>query len=401
MRRLNLITGKYLPLLALLMVPSFAAANGGGDLSFDMSLESLYFLQDSEQAGQNNSSVSATFQPKYQQSWDYGRKVFDTQLFVRADANDGSRSHGDIRELSWTHSLNQFEYKVGISREFWGAAESYPLIDVINQLDNVEELDHQSRLGQPMAKLSYFSDYGTFSGWLLPYFRERNYASPDSRAFSGSVKVNKDAEYYSSRKERHVDFAVRYENSWNDVDFGLAYFKGTQRDPVLNYDADSQTLTPFYDQVRLVAADVQWTGDVLIMKAEALHRNEATYGRSNAIVYGFEYTFFDVLEGHDLGLIAEHLYDSRGKTRTSFDNDLFLGLRYTFNNINATEILLGGFVDLDDGSRVMRAKLESRITDSWKYELIVQTFSNIAQDDLFFYGNRKDDFVRMNLRYYF
>ena len=389
------------PLITALVTPSLATASEG-DLRFETSLESVVFLKNSDIPGQDNSSLSATFQPRYRKSWDFGKKVFDSHFFVRADADDGSRSHGDIRELSWTQVEGDFEYKLGISKDFWGVAESYNLIDVVNQRDYVEVLDYKARLGQPMAKVSWFTESGTFSGWVLPYFRERNFASPDSRAFSGAIKVDQDhAEYRSSRKERHMDFALRYDNHTGDLDYGVSYFQGTQRDPVLKYDYLSQSLIPYYDQVKQLSTDVQWTGDALLLKLEALHRKEATYGSSNAAVYGFEYTFFDIYNGHDLGAIAEHLYDSRGKSRTSFDNDLFVGLRYTFNDVEATEILVGSFIDLDDGSRNMRAKAERRFTDSFKGELILQTYNNIADNDLFFHQNRKDDFIRLNLRYYF
>lgn len=371
-------------------------------LRFELSLEGMYFLHDSDVPGQDNHSVSFTFQPKYKRKWGFGKKNLDIHLFARADANDSERSHVDIRELSWAHAIDNYEYKIGVSKEFWGVVESYRLVDIINQKDPVEELDYESRMGHPMVKMSYFSDWGEFSGWILPYFRERVFASNKSRAFSGPVNVDADrASYYSSKKEHHVDFAVRYANSFEDVDFGLSYFQGTQRDPVLEYDSTNNTLTPYYDQVKQMAADAQWTGDALLLKLEALYRDEKSFGSSHAAIYGFEYTFFNIYKGHDLGAITELLYDSRGKNRTSFDNDIFLGIRYTLNDTDATEILIGGFIDLNDGSKSFRAKLEKRINNDWKYELIFQSFQKVSDNDLFFSGIDNDDFLRMNLRYYF
>lgn len=373
-----------------------------GHFSAELSIESMYFFNDSQLSQQANSATSLTFQPKYKQSWDFSKKILDVQLFVREDANDSERSHADIRELSWSHSIDNFEYKVGISKEFWGVAESYNLIDVINQLDNVEEVDFKSRLGQPMVKSSYFSDIGGFHAWVLPYFRERNFASNESRVFSGPINVDEDAaEYYSSREEKHVDYAFRYSNNFDEFDVGVAYFQGTSRAPVLKYDVSGNRLTPYYDQLKQLSTDIQWTGETLLLKLEALIRDEATYGRSSAFIAGFEYTFFDFYNGHDIGFISEYLYDERGKSRTSFDNDLFWGLRYTLNDIGSTEILAGGFLDLDNASHVPRFKLTRRINNEWKYELILQGYTNIDDEDLFFSDIQDDDFLRFNLRHYF
>ncbi|RYU64635.1 hypothetical protein ERW51_17050 [Aliivibrio finisterrensis] len=385
----------------LLMSISIAKANDH-DIGLELSVETMFFLNDSENTDLSNSSSSLTIQPNYRHSWDFGNKVLDVRLFHREDANDGHRSHSDIRELSWTQSIGDIEYKIGISKEFWGVAESHSLVDVINQIDYVEDLDYQSRLGQPMIKVSYFSDIGSFSAWVLPYFRERNFASNKSRAFSGKINVEEESsQFYSKKEEKHVDYALRYAHTLGDIDLGIGYFQGTGRNPILNYEPQSNTLIPFYDQLRQASVDVQWTGDSLLLKAEALYRDEATFGSSNAAITGFEYTFFDLFNGHDLGLISEYLYDSLGKTRTSFDNDLFSGIRYTFNDIEATEILVGGFVDLEDGTQVFRMEVQQRITSNWKYDFIVQTFNHVDDNDLFFAGVQNDDYVRMNLRYYF
>lgn len=393
-------TTKVFSILPLSLCASLAVASEG-HLIAELSIESMYFFNDPQLSQQSNSSTSLTFQPKYKQSWDFSKKVLDVQLFLRENANDDERSHQDIRELSWSHSIDNFEYKVGISKEFWGVAESYHLVDVINQLDNVEEVDFQSRLGQPMVKTSYFSDVGSFQAWVLPYFRERNFASNKSRVFSGPVNIDEDAaEYYSSKKEKHVDYALRYSNNFNEYDVGLSYFQGTSRTPVLNYDASGNRFVPFYDQLKQLSTDIQWTGDALLLKLEALIRNEANFGSSSALVAGFEYTFFDIYNEHDIGFISEYLYDERGKTRTSFDNDLFWGLRYTLNDIGSTEVLVGGFFDLDNASHVPRFKLQQRINNDWKYEFILQGYHNIDGDDLFFYDIKDDDFMRFNLRYY-
>lgn len=387
-------------LLSVSLVSSLALASEGS-FTTELSLESMFFVNRAQSEQQSDSSTSFTLQPKYKKAWDFNKKVLDAHFFVREDANDNHRSHLDIRELSWTHSIEDFDYKIGISKEFWGVAESYNLVDIINQLDNVEEVDFKSRLGQPMIKGSYLLDEGSLHAWILPYFRERNFASNKSRVFSGPISVDEDhAQYYSSKKNKHIDYALRYSNSFDDYDVGLSYFQGTAREPILKFDPSRQALIPFYDQLKQLSTDIQWTGEALLLKLEALVRKEATSGRSAALVSGFEYTFFDIYNGHDFGVITEYLYDERGKSRTSFDNDIFWGVRYTLNDIGSTEILAGSFTDLDNAALIPRLKIQQRINNQWKYELIFQGYHNIDNKDLYFYKIKDDDFIRFNLRYY-
>ena len=130
-------------------------------------------------------------------------------------------------------------------------------------------------------------------------------------------------------------------------------------------------------------------------------RDEATFGSSEAFIAGFEYTFFDVYNGHDVGLITEYLYDEMGKTRTSFEDDLFFGIRYTFNDLGSSEMLAGAFVDMDNGSQSLRLKIQRRSNNYWKYEIIAQSYNKIDPDDLFYASIKDDDFLRFNIRYYF
>lgn len=389
---------------ALLLTSSPIVLANEADIGLALSAEMMHFFHesDSDIGGDGLQAISFTIQPSYRQSWDFDKKVIDIELFHRQDIRDEERTHSDIRELSWTHAINDMEYKIGISKEFWGVAESYPLVDVINQIDYSEELDYQSRLGQPMIKIAYFTDLGNFIAWVLPFFRERNFTSNQSRAFSGEIDVENDnAQYYSKKGKKHVDVALRYANTLGDIDFGIGYFQGTSRNPVLNYNAQSNRLTPFYDNLKQLSTDMQWTGDALLLKLEALHREEATFGSSQAAIVGFEYTLFNLYNGHDLGFISEYLYDSLGKTRSSFDNDVFYGIRYTLNNINATEIIAGGYVDIDNGTSLFRLTVQHRITTNWKYEFIIHTFNHVDDNDLFFAGVENDDYARLNLRYYF
>ncbi len=89
-------------------------------------------------------------------------------------------------------------------------------MDVINQIDSVESVDGEDKLGQPMVHLTAVKDWGVTELFVLPYFRERTFPGADGRLRT-AVPVDTDhAQYESADKERHVDYAMRYSKTLGD-----------------------------------------------------------------------------------------------------------------------------------------------------------------------------------------
>ena len=121
-------------------------------------------------------------------------------------------------------------------------------------------------------------------------------------------------------------------------------------------------------------------------------------------MFGFEYTFFQFRNSDaDFGVLVEHLYDDRdsiGTPITVLENDLFLGTRYTFNDIQDTSLLAGGIIDLEDESYSLRLEAERRIGDSFKVGLESQLFTN-SRDDSLTAAFKDDDFIQLSISKYF
>ena len=123
-----------------------------------------------------------------------------------------------------------------------------------------------------------------------------------------------------------------------------------------------------------------------------------------ATVFGFEYTFFQAFDSDaDLGILLEHLYDGRNPNDApiaSLENDLFFGMRYTFNDINDTNVLAGFVTDLEDESNSVRLEADRRIGNHWRAELVSQWFSN-TRDDSITASFNDDDFTSLNISRFF
>ena len=160
-------------------------------------------------------------------------------------------------------------------------------------------------------------------------------------------------------------------------------------------------------EVTHVGLDAQMTTGSWLLKLEAIHRagaknlmgEEEDYA---AFVCGGEYAFYAALGSNtDLSLLGEWSYDGRGVSGTNkFQNDVFVGARLAFNDVQSTEILGSILEDMDHGSRFAAVEFNRRLSDHWSINMEAVAFLNVGTSDLL-YGTRRDSFVGLNLTYAF
>ncbi len=323
------------------------------------------------------------------------------ELFARLDQEDDERSHADIREAHVLGIYDAWEFKFGISKEYWGATEFAHLVDVINQTDIVENIDGEDKLGQTMLKATWYSDWGSLEAFILPGFRERTFPGQDGRFIATGAVVNTDkAAYESSAEEWHSDAALRFNGSFDALDLGIGIFHGTNRDPLIQVDGDGD-LIPYYEQMTQVSLDTSIPLAAWLFKLELLQR-DSDQDRYIAVSGGFEFTVVGIFESDkDLGLLAEYIGDERGDEATTFlQNDLFLGARIAFNDAFDTAILAGAAFDLDGGGHLLNLEYERRLNDVLRVEVQLRVFNDIAANDAL-YPLRDDDYLQIELFYHF
>ena len=133
-------------------------------------IESPIFNQQKQNRG-----ITAEFDIEYLHSWNDFDIDFIANGFYRSKGDSGKREHADIRELYFEKKWKNWIVDVGIRRVFWGVVEFNHIIDIINQVDNLENIDGEDRLGQPMISVNYLSSIGSIDFFIMPYFRERKF----------------------------------------------------------------------------------------------------------------------------------------------------------------------------------------------------------------------------------
>jgi hypothetical protein len=368
-------------------------------------VEQRYFFQDVLYPQQERANLSVYFSPELYTSFNDNKDSLLFKGFYRFDLQDKERTHGDIREFKWTHSENEWEVQTGISKVFWGQTESLHLVDIINQTDAIEAIDGEDKLGQPMVAFSLFKDWGNTTVFVLPYFRKRTFSGSDGR-FRAALPVDTDNPIYESEdEEKNLDWALRWQHSLGDWEVGLSYFDGTSREPdfiLTTNELLEPSLRPFYPQIQQVGIDLLALLGGWTIKFEGIQRKLQEQDFV-AFVGGFEYSFVGLFDSiYDVNWLMEYQHDDREDLiNVVAQNDLMLGSRIVFNDVDGTSVLFGMVQDLDY-SNVRSGFIEasSRINDHWKWRADAWIFSSDEPSEPS-YLLRRDDYIQLSLEYYF
>jgi len=383
-----------------------------GEFSGYIGGQGRVFFEDPLSPVQHNSYLSAVTEPEYFHEWDEGTQSFNAKLFYRVDQYDDQRTHGDIRELSWTGVYDNWEVLAGLGRVFWGVAETQHLVDIVNQTDLVENLDGEDKLGQPMLRASTERDWGTLDFFILPGFRERTFPGAEGRPRPNVViDTDQDAIYDFSSGQDHIDLAARYSHYIGEWEFGFSLFSGTGREPtdfspVGLSPAGEPIVVPVYSLINQVGLDGQaffgdWTWKLEAINTEA--RSGAKKGiNSFQTVGGFEYTLVGIADSTmDLGFVVEYHYsDKRIYENTIFDNDFATALRFVLNDAQSTEVLAGITTDADTQSIGSFIEATRRLGESWTLDAEIRTFHG-TEENRPLYSFRFDNYAQLDLNYHF
>ncbi len=383
--------------------PAFSEISGyvSGEVSF--------FPKVGLAGAEDRARFSLAVEPEYYLEYDGGATI-TFRPFYRFDSVDSSRTHGDVRELLFQSSGMDWYLSLGVGKVFWGVAESKHLIDIVNQTDVVEGPNGEAKLGQPMVHLSTDLGLGFLDFLVMPYFREREFPSRSGR-FRDVLLVDSAKSSYETKLEQwHPDAAMRYTVSLGNWDLGLAQFYGTSREPSLALgvtDDGNTVFVPTYEVISQTTLDLQLTSGVWLWKLEGMVRS----GQKN--VFGVEQNYYSGVGGvehniygfagtyADLGILVEYMRDSRLTAATDpLSNDIFIGTRLALNDEADSQALLGVLQATNSSTRQYFVEASQRISDGVKLTLEAQLFSAVESNDPL-QGLRDDDFLRLELAYYY
>lgn len=366
------------------------------------------FIQDEIEATEESATTSnnsVAIKTEYYTNWNNG----DTSLlfvpFARFDETDEDRSHYDIRELSMLHLTGDWEYRAGISKVFWGVAESQHLVDIINQTDLAEDIDGEEKLGQPMLRATWLQNWGIADFFILPLHRPLYFPGEEGRPGYGVPFNDSEIIYEAEEGENHIDLAARVTQQFDDFEYSLSYFNGTSRNPRFTVDTvvtDFESSTnQEYDLIEQVGLEFLYLLGDFTVKLEMINRS-SDFETYSAAVGGFEYTYTGIFGSNaDTNWFLEYNWDEREEDASSqYQDDIFYGLRIGLNDEASSELRGGLLHDQTYGSKVFRLEGSRRLSPSWTGTLLYQGFTDIADEDILA-PLQNDDYLEAEVTYYF
>lgn len=395
---------KRIVLTASSLALAITANAGSFDNSANIDWQSRSFAHSPQWAGQSGERFQNTVSAKGEIRWrsDDEKQRVAFVPYARWDQVDSQRSLVDVQEGYWAYQTNDTELLVGVNTVFWGVTESAHLVDIINQTDSVADIDGEQKLGQLMLNAALQEEWGLLNIYILPGFRERTFAGTEGRLRPPVAVDTDNAQYESSSEYKHTDFALRYSHYFGDFDVGLSAFTGTSREPRMVFDAVNGQLIPHYDQITQFGIDAQYTHEAYLWKLESIVRD----GYSDifwAAVGGLEYTQYQLFESNlDLGYVIEYQYDDRSETEpaTLADNDIFVALRLTFNDVQDTAILAGIFYDPKTKASIGNIELDRRLGKNYTLSSRIRVFNSTINDPAV-YALKSDDYFELTISRYF
>lgn len=395
----NLAAGAAIAIAAPANAPANAQTNSPSFGGF-VGLETMSFLN-SGHGPESIHAITGEFRLKGQFVDDLS---YDLRLYGRQTIQESGGGYFDptVAKLTWQSGAWQVD--VGYDLLFWGVAEGRNVVNIVNQRDQIRDLLGDQGLGQAMLAGRYFGSSYTVEGFILPGFRELDFGASGRRWGFGLPVDDSDSTFESGKKRRHIDYAFRLSGIAGDLEYGLSVFDGTLRQPRFNFDPSTGSLTPHYALGRQVGLELQYTAGPTLLKLEAARviprkDSEDSYW---AGVAGIEYLTGSALDlPWETTLYAEYNWDSRGDDGPSiFQNDVFLGLRVGFGNVDETELRLGMVKDLEHDGMLGSAKLTTRLNE--QFRLVAEyifTEANNPSDALF---NARDlDQVSVSMQWHF
>ncbi|WP_457743489.1 hypothetical protein [Sulfurimonas sp.] len=302
---------------------------------------------------------------------------------IESGAKDTHRSYARIDELYAQYELENGQVLAGKSLRFWGALEVRNIADVFNPYDLRGDPFYKNKLGVINAEYTRYTENGELSFIVQLYEQAREMSAYPYvyYYFPQNVKYSKDLKTQSGQYRPNI--YIKYSDSLEGdyaLDYNIIFQNGydSQRYYTTHLTANNEIETNEHAYLvnKFITYDTLVIGATLY-KLEAIYTdvlNNDVISDYSHIGLGVEHTISQIYEEADLGLLAEyytyHTFDGSKRSDLGlfevFQNDLFLGLRYSLNKGDDSSIVGGGIFDLDYNEDVYYFEYSTRVADRYK-----------------------------------
>jgi len=336
----------------------------------------------------NNYTASTEIEAAYNQgSFKAFGKVRAQQDYydLQGTVEHNDRSYVRVKELYAAYDFDDAELFFGKNIRFWGALEVNNISDGFNLSDFRSDPTENDKIGSWNTAYTYYTDNADIAAIVKFYEQDRDIpAYPYVYYPFTNQQITYDSKIQTEQSRYRPSFFLKY-SSTADTEYALDYSFIIENgyDSQRYYNAPAAPDYKVYEHAYLVNKLISYSTlvvDSTLYKLEAVFADvcfDDYISDYYHIGFGVEHTLTQVYKEADLGLLVEYykygtLQDGRYSDLDLFEvfqNDLFIGTRYSFNEGNDASIVGGAIFDLDYNEQVYYVKYESRINDIFKLHL--------------------------------
>lgn len=307
-----------------------------------------------------------TFQSELKYNFEDG-KIY-TKIDALKDSSEEQRDHLNITELYYSKSFSDFDLDIGKKVIFLGSLEAYNIVNIFNRQNHQKDSMATHKKGSIMANINYFlEDESIFRFYIKGFEDDIKLSSKDSPYYPfGKNNYSDDIKFTNNNEQPSL--LATYSTTYDDeiiADIALGVFYGY--DENILFKKQNSILNPYLFQSAKVFTYDTFVIDSTLYKIEASYTkvvDDENFNIDNFynLGLGAEYTIEQIYQNHNLGFIGE--YYKSDYENTSFDNDIFLALRYSLNDKDSSEFLGGIIKDVKNSDRSAYIKYGGRLSDT-------------------------------------
>lgn len=331
-----------------------------------------YFKTEDENSKKNNNAL--TFQSELKYKLEDGK--FYSVIDILKDSSEKQRDYFNITELYYSKSFDNFDIDIGKKIIFIGSLEAYNIVNIFNRQNYQRDSLSTYKKGAYMANLNYFFKNESILNLYIKSFEEDIKLSSSSSPYYPFTNSSYDKNIKFSNSSQKPSFLGVYSMSYDEdisIDTSLGLFYGYDEN-ILFY-SDNDTINPYLFQSMKAFTYNTFIIDSILYKLEASFtkvKNDGVFEVDDfyQLGIGMEYTIEQFYQNHNLGFIAE--YYKSNKEDLSYENDLFLALRYSLNDNNSSEFLAGIIKDVKNSNKNAYLKYSGRLSDNLNISTDIQ-----------------------------
>ncbi len=402
----------------------FAISSLSADLTTQghIELQSQTYLTHPQEKHSSNNTLFA------QLELNYTHESFSAILkaSVQGDSYDlyGSsdqtkRSFLRLDEAYGSYDMDDSQFMAGKSIRFWGALEVENIVDGFNPDDFRSDLFDMDKLGVYNAAYTHYTDTGEIalilkSGepdqkmaaypYVYYFFPEfvsyKDDLQTERSLYAPSIYLKYSA---STESEYALDYALILQHGYNSQRYFLP--SGPLNGSPVGFTEHAYRVNKLMSYNTLVLGST-------LLKLEALYTDvidDPYISDYYHLGLGVEHTLSQVNDNADLGLICEYYrYETLEPEKysdldlfESFQNDLFLGLRYSFNEGNDASIIGGSIIDMEYDEQSYYIEYETRLAEILKLNLDYRYTNPSTKEATALNLMRRHQRLSLKLGYYF